>query len=75
MWGTHWGKSTIGLQAAVPKRPPHATFTFYYHPLLNIFLDIVVLQIPTPIFTETQFTVLSLDNTTFTTIHQTLKVP
>jgi hypothetical protein len=28
MRGTHWGKGAIGLKAAVPIRPPHATFFF-----------------------------------------------
>ena len=27
--GTHWGKGTIGLQAAVPKKPHTLTLTFF----------------------------------------------
>ena len=29
MRGTHWGKGTIGLQAAVPKRPHTRPLTFF----------------------------------------------
>ena len=36
MRGTHWGKGTIGLQAAVPKRPHTWPLTFFLnHTLLN----------------------------------------
>jgi hypothetical protein len=36
MRGTHWGKGTIGLQAAVPKKPHRRPLTFN---MVNIVRD------------------------------------
>ena len=35
MWGTHWGKGTIGLQTAVPKKPHKRPLTFLTFSLNN----------------------------------------
>ena len=35
MRGTHWGKGAISLQAAVPKKVPHATFNLIFFKTTN----------------------------------------
>ena len=35
MWGTHWGKGTIGPQAAVPKRP-HIRPSIFFISSINL---------------------------------------
>jgi len=36
MRGTHWGKGTLGLQAAVPKRPYKRPYVFIYCHLTRV---------------------------------------